>query len=344
MLLITGLLTVLCLHGSDAQDCSRERRIDGFQCAGRGREVTDCPTGSRCMRDGLGGSFCCWDEPSAVEAPCEDPLTQGSTFVQCTPNDQSNACPGRCYDCRDLTGTGTGLCCPQVNRPGCENSSPMRNAFEAARQRILGSGSSGGSDTFSSGFTDTFGGGSTFTSGGGLTSGFDSGPTPSFSGPALAASQGDAGMSGSPGRDMVVVVSDSRSSGTRFSPSSDSSPECPGGRPSSGRCIAGRPCGLGESCVTVGPGGGVCCPVGAGLGESAPMRPGMPGTFSGSMAPTGSSVSMPGITGRPGMGGMAPDVMAERRDLLMRARALEARRRMMLGRGSFPPGPFMRRF
>ncbi|XP_052264810.1 uncharacterized protein LOC127867574 [Dreissena polymorpha] len=122
------------------QNCPADRRIDGFTCGG-GRGSIECPTGSQCvLSPGGDHRYCCWDATTPGAAPCDDPMVNSGVFTQCTPG-QDSTCPGSCHTCEAVgsQGMNMGLCCPQVTRPGCENSSPALVAFEAARRRIIGS-------------------------------------------------------------------------------------------------------------------------------------------------------------------------------------------------------------
>ncbi|XP_052264809.1 uncharacterized protein LOC127867573 [Dreissena polymorpha] len=214
-----------------------------------------------------------------------------------------------------------GLCCPQVSRPGCENSSPAQVAFEEARRRILGSrggtssqggdfGSQSSMDTsgFQSG-TDMPGSQSSFDTRG-LQRGTDmSGSQDSFDtrgfqrGTDMPASQGSFDTRGFQGAPDMMDPQDSRDM-RGFSrapdmqrqqmsafPSQPRTPEVPmrpmspcGGVPPTGYCVmAPFPrCPVAQRCVGVGFGRGVCCPLAPMMG----MPPGMP-PFIPRMSPIG---------------------------------------------------------
>lgn len=249
--------------------CPADRRIDGFRCAGRGMDVTECPSGSTCMTDGSGGSFCCWDSSSPVEAPCEDPMIQGGTFVQCSPGDRTQSCPGSCHRCQTLGGDmGLGLCCPQINRPGCENSSPMRNEFEAARRRI--SGSSGGVDSGLGGTSMGMDSGL-----GGTSRGMDSG---------LGVDRGSQGRSGGPQFGAVApqMGMDFGMTNPGGGVRGGQDTLCPDGFPPLGGCSASSPCRSDLVCLEIRRGIGGCCPRDSGRMGGSGGIPGVPGGMGGS--------------------------------------------------------------
>lgn len=121
-------------------------------------------------------------------------------------------------------------------------------------------------------------------------------------------------------------------------------PSCPDGRPSASMCSSSMPCGPGLSCLPAPSGDAFCCPFSPRGMTRAPGIPAMPPGGPRMIGP-----SMPGAPGMPGMPGMSsmPGMTRRRIPLEMLARRRElmgrdiSRSRFLApgGRGTRPFGP-----